>query len=46
MTQSNPQLWELSDEIQQLENAIANLVDDETLSESDREIKLQETFAQ
>jgi hypothetical protein len=45
MTQSNPRLWELSDEIQDLENAIANLVDDETLTESDREIKLQQTFA-
>ncbi|MEY2856818.1 MAG: hypothetical protein RLZZ74_1130 [Cyanobacteriota bacterium] len=46
MTQSNPRLWELSDEIQDLENAIANLVDDETLTESDREIKLQQTFTQ
>jgi hypothetical protein len=45
MNQSNPRLWELSDEIQDLENAIANLVDDETLTESDRETKLQETFA-
>jgi hypothetical protein len=39
-------LWELSEEIQDLENAIANLIDDETLTESDREIKLQETFNQ
>jgi hypothetical protein len=39
-------LWELSEEIQDLENAIADLVDDETLTESDREIKLQETFSQ
>jgi Siphovirus Gp157 len=46
MTQSNPRLWELSDEIQDLEAAIANLVDDETLTESDREIKLQQTFDQ
>jgi hypothetical protein len=45
MTQSNPRLWELSDEIQDLENAIANLVDDETLTEEDKETKLQETFA-
>jgi hypothetical protein len=42
---TSTRLWELSDEIQQLENAIANLIDDETLTESDREIKLQETFA-
>jgi Siphovirus Gp157 len=46
MTQSNPRLWELSDEIQDLENAIADLVDDENLSDEDREIKLQETFSQ
>lgn len=46
MTQSNPRLWELSSEIQDLENAIADLVDNETLTESDREIKLQETFSQ
>jgi hypothetical protein len=45
MNQSNPRLWELSDEIQDLENAIANLVDDETLTEKDKETKLQETFA-
>jgi hypothetical protein len=45
MNQSNPRLWELSDEIQDLENAIANLIDDETLTEADREIKLQQTFA-
>ncbi len=39
-------LWELSDEIQQLENAIALIADDETLTESKRETKLQETFNQ
>jgi hypothetical protein len=44
MTQTT-RLWELSDEIQDLENAIADLVDDETLTEEGREIKLQETFA-
>jgi hypothetical protein len=42
---TSTRLWELSEEIKQLENAIANLVDDETLTESDREIKLQQTFA-
>jgi hypothetical protein len=46
MTQSNPRLWELSEEIKELETAIALIIDDETLTESDREIKLQETFAQ
>jgi hypothetical protein len=39
-------LWELSDEIQQLENAIALIADDETLSDEQREIKLEETFNQ
>ncbi|MDJ0573019.1 MAG: siphovirus Gp157 family protein [Pleurocapsa sp. MO_192.B19] len=39
-------LWELSDEIQQLENALALIVDDETLSEAERETKLSETFNQ
>ncbi len=38
-------LWELSNEIQELENAIASIADDETLTEEDRETKLQETFA-
>ncbi len=39
-------LWELSDEIQNLENAIALIVEDETLTDEDREIKLEKTFAQ
>ncbi|MDJ0595187.1 MAG: siphovirus Gp157 family protein, partial [Pleurocapsa sp. MO_226.B13] len=39
-------LWELSDEIQQLENAIALIADDDSLSDEDKETKLQETFAQ
>ena len=40
-------LWELSDEIQQLENAIALIADDETLNRmKNRETKLQETFNQ
>jgi hypothetical protein len=38
-------LWELSDEIQDLENAIALIADDETLTDEDKETKLQETFA-
>ena len=37
-------LWELSEEIKQLENAIALIADDETLAEEDKETKLQETF--
>ena len=45
MTQSI-RLWELSEEIQQLENAYAIIVDDENLSSEERETKLQETFNQ
>ena len=37
-------LWELSEEIQQLENARALIVDNETLTEEERETKLQSTF--
>ncbi|MGB5635023.1 MAG: siphovirus Gp157 family protein, partial [Waterburya sp.] len=37
---------ELSDEIQQLENAIAFIIDDENLTEEERETKLQSTFNQ
>jgi hypothetical protein len=37
-------LWELSDEIQELERAIALIQEDETITEEDREIKLEETF--
>ncbi len=37
-------LWALSDEIQQLENAIACIHEDETLTDDDREAKLEETF--
>ncbi|MGB5634103.1 MAG: siphovirus Gp157 family protein [Waterburya sp.] len=39
-------LWELSDEIQNLENAIASIIDNETLTEEERETKLQSTFNQ
>ena len=39
-------LWKLSDEIQQLENAIAIIVDNEDLTDDDREAKLEETFNQ
>ena len=39
-------LWELSNEIQQLETAIALIIDDENLTEEERETKLQETFEQ
>ena len=45
MTQST-RLWELSEEIKELETAIATLVEDEALSEEEREDKLQKTFAQ
>ena len=39
-------LWELSEAIQQLEDAISAIADDETLNDEDKETKLQETFAQ
>ena len=41
---TNTRLWELSDDIQQLETAISDLQEDETLSDEEREIKLEETF--
>ncbi|MGV2831635.1 siphovirus Gp157 family protein [Myxosarcina sp. GI1(2024)] len=44
MTQTT-RLWELSEEIQQLEEAIASYVDDESLSDEARETKLEETFS-
>ena len=37
-------LWELSNEIQELENAIDLISEDETLTSADRETKLQQTF--
>ncbi len=45
MTQTT-RLWELSEEIRELEDAIAAIIDNETLSEEDRETKLQKTFNQ
>ena len=45
MTQSI-RLWELSEQIQQLETAIAIIVDDENLSSEDKETKLEKTFNQ
>jgi Siphovirus Gp157 len=44
MNQST-RLWELSDEIQQLEDAIATIQENETLSDDDRENQLQQTFS-
>jgi Siphovirus Gp157 len=38
-------LWELSEEIRQLETEIALTLEDETLSEEARETQLQQTFA-
>ncbi len=37
-------LWELSDDIQQLENAIALIQEDDTLTEEELENQLQQTF--
>ena len=43
---TSTRLWELSDEIQQLESAIALIQEDENLSEEERETKLEETFTE
>ncbi len=43
---TTPKLWELSSEIQNLENAISAIADDENLTEEERETKLQSTFNQ
>jgi hypothetical protein len=44
MTQTR--LWELSEEIRQLEETISTIVEDETLSEAEKEIKQQQFFSQ
>lgn len=41
---TSTRLWELSDDIQQLESAIALIQEDDSLSDEEREIKLEETF--
>lgn len=46
MTQPNPRLWELSEEIQQLEDAIALISEDETLTDEERETQLEQAFTQ
>ena len=43
MTQPT-RLWELSEVIKELENAIATIADDETLSDEEREAKLEQAF--
>ena len=43
---TNTRLWELSDEIQDLETAISDIQEDENLTDEDRELKLEETFNQ
>ena len=45
MTKST-RLWELSDSIQQLENAIALIQEDDTLTDEELENQLQQTFNQ
>lgn len=42
---TSTRLWELSDEIQQLENAIAAITEDDSLTDDDRENQLQKTFS-
>ena len=43
---TNTRLWELSDNIQQLENSISLIQEDETITDEERENKLEETFNQ
>jgi hypothetical protein len=45
MNQPNPRLWELSNEIQQLEDAIATIQENDSLTDDEREAQLQETFS-
>jgi|GEM_PF-3580981 len=42
---TSTRLWELSEEIRDLENAISAIADNETLDDEDKETKLQEIFA-
>ena len=44
MTQPT-RLWELSDEIQQLEQLIATITEDDSLTDDERENQLQQTFS-
>jgi uncharacterized membrane-anchored protein YjiN (DUF445 family) len=46
MTQTNPRLWELSDIVSELETAIAAIQEDETLTDEERETKLEQVFNQ
>jgi hypothetical protein len=45
MTQPT-RLWELSEQIQELETAIALITEDETLTDEERETQLEQTFTQ
>jgi hypothetical protein len=46
MTQPNPRLWELSEEIQQLEREIAAILEDDSLTDEQKETKLEQAFSQ
>jgi flagellar motor protein MotB len=46
MNQQNPRLWELSDSIRELEESIAAILEDDSLSEETHETKLQQAFSQ
>ena len=45
-TQPKTRLWELSEVVEELEAAIAVIIDDETLSEEERETQLEQAFIQ
>ena len=46
MTENNGKLWELSDEIVQLENLIDEIEDCEDLTESEKEVRLNHVFSE
>ncbi len=46
MTENNGKLWQLSDEIVQLENLIEQIQDCEDLTESEKEIRLNQLFSE
>jgi hypothetical protein len=46
ITQQKTRLWELSEVVEELEAAIAAIIDDESLSEEARETQLEQAFTQ
>lgn len=46
MTQTNPRLWQLAEIIGELETVITDICEDETLTDEEREAKLEKAFTQ